>query len=339
VSTPLAVDVLDLGGRAEWDALVAASAHGSPYATTTYLDALAAATGGSYRVLVARKGDDIAGGVALFEETTANGRRIAPRPLLFYNGVVLREHPTKYPSQRTSRLLETTAALEAAIRESGPPRVALRHRHTLDDVRAFVAGGWSARPGYTYVVDLTDMKAAWERVEQNLRRLVNRCVGQGMVLTDDDDFDSYFRMHDAQAERKGTERYLAQGAFRTWFATLHAAGLCRLFHARLPSGESISAQLVLTGPHRVSHSVTAAADAAYLNSGATAFLRWKVFERLAELGYAANDLTDAALNPVTHFKSQLGGELAVTMICERATPSQSLGERVAGKVRSYLGAR
>jgi hypothetical protein len=339
VSAPLAIDVLDAAGYAEWDALVASSPHGSPYATTAYLDALCAATGGSYRVLVARKGDDLAGGIALYEDPTANGRRAAPRPLLFYNGVVLREHPTKYPSQRTSRLLETTTALERAIRESGPPRIALRHRHPFHDVRAFVAGGWTARPGYTYVVDLGDMKAAWERVEQNLRRLVNRCGAQGMLFTDDDDFDSYYRMHEAQAERKGTDRYLAHAGFRAWFDTLRAAGLCRLFHARLPTGESISAQIVLTGTHRVTHSVTAAADAAHLNSGASAFLRWKVFERLAEMGYAANDLTDAALNPVTHFKSQLGGELVVTMICERASASPSLGERVTGKVMSLLGAR
>jgi len=37
---------------------------------------------------------------------------------------------------------------------------------------------------------------------------------------------------------------------------------------------------------------------------------------LAALGYDGIDLTDAALNPVTHFKSQLGGELVLNLVVE-----------------------
>ena len=69
----------------------------------------------------------------------------------------------------------------------------------------------------------------------------------------------------------------------------------------------------------VSHTVSAAADADHLRMGATAFLRWKVLESLSALGYKANDLTDAALNPVTHFKSQLGGNLETCLVFERVT--------------------
>jgi hypothetical protein len=59
--------------------------------------------------------------------------------------------------------------------------------------------------------------------------------------------------------------------------------------------------------------VCAAADAKHLNLGASSFLRWKVFEDLAGQGYEGNDLTDAALNPVTHFKSQLGADLEMCL--------------------------
>src|SRR5262249_13855315 len=153
--------------------------------------------------------------------------------------------------------------------------VVLKNRSTLSDVRSFVAKGWSVRPNYTYVVQLRDLKVAWERVEQNLRRLVARCTNEGIQLTDDDDIDSFLRMHAATTERKGTQPYLPANQFKPFFAALRSQGLCRLYHARLPDGASISAQLVLLGKHRVSHSVSAAADARYLNKGATAFLRWK----------------------------------------------------------------
>jgi hypothetical protein len=46
-------------------------------------------------------------------------------------------------------------------------------------------------------------------------------------------------------------------------------------------------QFVLLGGFPVSHSVSAATDPAFMASGATPFLRWKVFEALSAMGYAA----------------------------------------------------
>ena len=67
----------------------------------------------------------------------------------------------------------------------------------------------------------------------------------------------------------------------------------------------------------MTHTVCAAADTEYLRFGTTPFLRWSVFEELSRLGYRANDLTDAALNPVTRFKSQLGGQLVCNLVLRR----------------------
>lgn len=304
-----------------WNALVKGSPQGSVYSMSGYLAALCEATGATFRILAAKRGDEIIGGVALFERREAGGRRMSPRPLNYYNGLVLRDHPTKYPSQRTARILEITTELERALAAEAFDFLTLKNRSTFTDARVFMAQGWAVRPGYSYVVAIDDLPLAWSRVEQNLRRLVNRCSEEGVRLTDDDDFDSFYRMHSETTQRKGTPLYLPHDEFRRFFTTLKAAKLCRLYHARLPSGQSVSAQLVLTGNHAVSHSVAAATDPAYMNMGATAFLRWKVFESLSALGFAANDLTDAALNSVAHFKSQLGGSLELCLILERPRAS------------------
>ena len=79
----------------------------------------------------------------------------------------------------------------------------------------------------------------------------------------------------------------------------------------------VASQLMLVGPYPVSHTVCAGADEAYLKSGASAFLRWNAILSLHRDGYAANDLTDASLNPVTRFKSQLGGDLTPTLSVAR----------------------
>jgi hypothetical protein len=70
------------------------------------------------------------------------------------------------------------------------------------------------------------------------------------------------------------------------------------------------------GCSRVSHTVSAATDPEHRRLGAAAFLRWRAFEWLAAHGKTGNDLTDAALGSVTHFKSQLGGDLVTNFVIQ-----------------------
>jgi hypothetical protein len=322
----------------DWCRLVAESPDGSPYSLPAYLDALCIAVGGSFRVLVVEQGSELVGGVALFEQPSALGRFVSPRLLLYYNGFVLTRYATKYPSQRTSRQVKAFTALQQAVASLRFGSVALKSRSTVSDVRPFLASGWSARLGYTYVVSLVDMAAAWSRVEQNLRRLVERCGASGVTVSDDDDFDGFYRLHAAGLERRSTQAYLPQRSFDTLFRTLRRHGLARLYHARLPDGRPVASQLVLTGPHPTTHTVSAASDSELNHLGSSAFLRWKVFEDLARQGYLANDLTDASLNPVTHFKSQLGGELQAWLeLCSPQTLAYRCGTSTGAAVRRLRG--
>ncbi len=337
MSAALTTKVLTESEFPAWDALVATSAQGSPYGTTPYLNALCEATGGTFRILAAARGNDLVGGVALFEQRQGSLTRVTPRPLLYYNGLVLCESTSKYPSLATAKVLEASSAIEAQISSSRYERAVLKHHWSLLDARTFMAQGWAVRPGYSYLVSISDMEAAWQRVEQNLRRLVRRSSQQGIRFTDDDDFASFFRLHAAGVARKGMPLYLPEDRFSRFIRRLGEQGLCRIYHARLPTGQSISAQIVLTGKSPVSHSVCAAADPEHLNTGATAFLRWKVFEAQSALGYGGNDLTDAALNPVTHFKSQLGGELKLCLICEKTFEPEHWARKLASRWRAKVG--
>jgi hypothetical protein len=299
-----------------WNDLVRRSEEGAVYHLPDYLDALCEAAGGTFRILAVEKGDELLGGVALYERASRAGTYVSTRHLLYYNGIVLRPYETRYPSERTSRHNEILEALAEGLSRLGYGSITLRCRSPVSDVRVLLARGWTARPNYSYVVPLTDMEALWSRMEQNLRRLVARCAEQGVTVTEDEDFDRFFRLHAQVHERKGARLYLPRDAFQRFFARLRSGQLARLYHARLDSGASVSTQLVLQGPHPVSHTVAAGADADHRNLGATAFLRWNVFQRLSRLGVAANDLTDAALNPVTHFKAQLGGDLTMCLLLE-----------------------
>lgn len=303
-----------------WASFVAECPEGSPYALPGYLDALCSATGGRFRVLGVYRGEELAGGLALYDEDRTGGRVASPRLLLYYNGPVLRRYETRYPSERTSRYLKVMWAMAEWLETAGLDRIALKCLPGLSDARAFLARGWSAFPTYSYVVPLDDMEAAWKRVEQNARRLVGRAQKEGLTVTDDDDFESFYRLHEATMDRKDRNAYLPREAFRSFVTSARRQELAALYHARLPDGRAVATQLVLLGPVPVAHIVSAAADEEHASLGTNPFLRWRSFEALAERGYAGVDLTDASLNPVTRFKSQLGGDLTLSLELQ-STPS------------------
>lgn len=334
-----AIEVRELGcdDHPAWERMVANSPHGSIYATPTYLEVLCRATAGEFRILAAIRDEQILGGVPLYGEPSRLGTRVETRMLLYYNGFVLRAANGKHPSLRSALEVSPLAALEQALGKLRLARLSLKSRDAFHDARVFLDCGWQARPSYTYVVPLDDLGVLWDRMEQNLRRLVKRGERERLAFTDDDDFASFYRMHIETHRRKGAPLYPHESAFATWFHSLRSLGLCRLYHARLPDGRSIAAQLVLLGLHPVSHTVAAAANVDHLDLGANPFLRWRAFEDLARRGAVANDLTDASINAVTHFKSQLGGDLRVNLVLSRPDP---LGPRLArGAARLARGTK
>jgi GNAT acetyltransferase-like protein len=321
-----------------WVRLVSESPDGSVYSLPEYLDVLCRAAGGRFHVLAVRHGGELVGGVALYERDSSFGPYVAPRRLLHYNGLVLRRFGTRYPSEQTARHLRAMAALAEALARRGYARATLSCQSSVLDVRALVAAGWTATPQYTYVVDIRDKERLWSRIEQNLRRLIRRCEREGIGVSEDDDFDAFYRLHEETMKRVGAERYLPAGAFHRYFDALRAAGLCRLFHARRPDGRVLASQLVLLGRGDLAHTVAAAADPELLQWGASAFLRWKAFVALAEAGFAGNDLTDASLNPVTHFKSQLGGDLRLGLSLDAPRAWRlRMGQEAATISRRALG--
>ena len=336
----LRLSVLAPEERDEWTSFVRQSPYGSAYSLPAYVEALGAAVEGSARTIIARRGESIAGGITVLERSTPVGRVVAPRLLLYYNGFVLRDYDTRYPSQRAARHNEVVAALAEHLVSRRYSRLEIRSRSSLVDARPLLSGGWSASPSYTYIVPLDDLDQLWARVDQNLRRLVERARGLGFELVVGGEFDAFYELHVATGERKDAPVYLPRTVFRDFYETLAAQDLCTLYHAQDADGVVVASQLVLLG-HPVTHTVSAAADAGRQNSGSNPFLRWSVFEHLATQGYCANDLTDASLGPVARFKSQLGGDLALSFVTKRPESAAYSAQRVAlggvRRLRSRLG--
>lgn len=310
-----------------WSTFVAAAPAGSVYSSPDYLDALCTASGAGFRVLVAERGDRIEGGIALYETAGC----CLPRLLLYYNGIVLAEDPDPTSLKHTEARLHTLGALEAALTAQPYSRIRFKSRWPLQDLRVFKSAGWALAPQWSYEVEIQDVQTAWQRLDKNLRRLVRRAQEAGLVVANNGDFDAFYRLHRETAERKGAPLYLPEAAYRRFVVALRERKLARLYEARLRNGKVVSSQLVLTGPHPVTHTVCAGSSKESLTTGAAAFLRWKALEDLSASGYRANDLTDADLNPVTRFKAQFGGNLRLFFEVSRCNaPARQVYETAYG---------
>jgi len=318
-----------------WCAVLGRSPQGGVYGRPEYLDALCEATGATYRIVGVFLNDQLVGGVPLYQRRQRAGTVVTNRTLLYYNGVALDLPPKKFHSDQTAQMQSVLAALEHSVTQRGYAHVTLHNHGSLTDMRPFLAKGWQASLSYTYVVSLTDLAQQWERVDQNLRRLIRRCEREGVTYREDADFDALFRLHWQTHRRKRAPLYLPEAAFRRFFERVHGCGFARLGHA-VYQDKVVASQLMLAGPHPVSHTICAGADEEHLRLGASAFLRWHAFLSLQRDGFVSNDLTDAALNPVTRFKSQLGGDLTPTLSVSRTDSWLYRAMGTAREVRSGL---
>lgn len=324
-----------------WDAFVYSTRNGSIFSTAEYLDEFCSAAGGTFRIAAVKQDGKLIGGIAFYRQESRWGPVSGPRLLFPYNGLVYAESDSTYPSRKESLELKVQSALAECIEHERFASIMVKCRSPIQDIRVFMERGWEIRPTYTFVVDFSNLEAQWGRVDRNLKRLIKRCDAGEFAFTDDRDFESFYRLHLAVHDRKGAPVYLPAGKFRTWFLALADKGLARLFQARTSEGEAVAAQIVLTGNHKLSHTISAGSDERFSKFGVNAFLRWKAFEKLHELGYEQNDLTDASLNSVSRFKSQLGGELKMSFALNppptRLYRAGSAVENFARRIKGSIG--
>ena len=295
-----------------WDAFVARQERtGSIYSTAQYLDILCRAAGGTFSIVAVEEGGSLVGGIALYRKGNGAGYAITNRRLLYYNGIVLRDD---LPDSATSARSEVLAALNGVLRRQRAPAINLHCRNGAQDFSPFTEAGWRARPSQTIVVPTHDTARLWTRFDKNARRLVRRAESTGCTVDADNDFDSFYFAHEEIHRRKNAPLYLPRQAFRSYADELIAARLGVIFTARVAGGAPAASQLVLLGKHSCSHTVCAGSHAEHLPTGAAYLLRWRAFTELGARGYAANDLTDVSVGPVTRFKEQFGGERQMNMM-------------------------
>ena len=318
----LTIKTLEESEFEHWDRFVDGSRHGSIYNQSYFLDALCRAFGTHFRILAVFKNDELVGGAGLHYVPGQHGDLVQLRPLLYYNGLVIKDFESKYPSITESRQAEVIETILGELEGGRYASAEFSNTSAFNDLRLFLQHGWQLFPRYTYVVPISDPPAQWERVEQNLRRLISRCEREGFRLEASREAGDFYSMHENTYRRKGVEPYIAREKFIELHGSLKERDACQIYFAVTPDGRRAAGVVVLMSKHPLTHTWMAGSDPEFLRTGASAFLRWKVFEDLHQRGYAFNDLTDAMNPHVAKFKSQFGGRLETSFVVHKVISSR-----------------
>jgi len=344
MAAPFEIQDVAQSGYAEWREVVGLAPEGSPYQLPEYLAALAEVTQTNYRLIGVYRDRELIGGIGLYLKQTYWGVDASPRVLLYYNGPFVKPSKSACPHRQEAFRREVHTVLQSHLRELGYRRIRFKVRQPECDYRVFLQAGWRPRLVYSYVVDLHDLDAAWDNMDNNLRRLVRRCEKQGYTYTEEGSCDAFLDMHQHLEFQKQVPTYLPRPAFTRFIETLRACGIASLFQVNAPDGTPAASQLVIHGQHPIAHMLSAGAAPHALSSGCSALLRWRAFQTLVQRNCRGLDLTDAQVSSVAHFKSQLGGQVQLGIQLElpqsrlAATGEQSwyLGHRLASRIRHFI---
>jgi hypothetical protein len=226
-------------------------------------------------------------------------------PLASYNSFVYRPSASSHPESVTQEHLEVSRALIQAT-HGRLKNWDLMLVPSITDVRPWLWSGWTARPRYTYVLDLSRPLPVSHAVRKHLRK----CQDAGMKLDGEWNLDALCAVFDATQERKGFGLRLTADRFRRFAGELHEAGLASMQVAHAADGEPAAGHVLLAvpGTDACFHWVVGT-HSRYLTSGVSAWLMVETAAEMARRGFRSWDLCGADFPSIARFKSNLGGTL------------------------------
>lgn len=290
-----------------WDRLVEQSSQGTIFSESLWLELC----GYPFRVFACYKGDEIVGGVAVFEDESRNNTK-GTVPLTPFQGFLFRNNGFMKPPLREKLEKKVSFALIEAL-EGRYRNIAIYHHCNFEDVRPFYfytygrPSQYTVTVRYTSIVDLSDMNRAWSRMEDNTHCEIHKGEKRGNIVEECNDFEIFDRIHRRTFERQGIERGIDNELLAHMYAKLKKESRCQLFQARNSSGSPTSACLAIWDKKRAYHWL-AASEPEHRNDGSSSLTLWTVFQRMSER-FTEIDLVGCNSPKRAAFKAGFGGTL------------------------------
>ncbi|GAB4337737.1 MAG: hypothetical protein Kow0037_20910 [Calditrichia bacterium] len=304
------IEWLDLENAEHWDEFVLNSSRGSVFQTSTYLKLLKKVFNKNPKILLAKRGAEIAAGVTLLPAKRM-GLHYSGSPFYFpYNGIVVSDFPkVKYPF-RITELQSRAVRLLLKELESNFQFMEFVLPENFGDLRPFVWNHWQVIPEYSVKVNLNPKTDYLSGVESSQRRKIRALSHLEFSEEGAERLEDFwelhlnsYRLHRALPPLKKTE-------FISFLSALLSTRLGKIFS--IGSAPTPLAMVAVVEGAGKAYAIISGRAAGKESSGAEIALLFRLFQYYESRGFTELDLLGGMHPSITKVKLELGGVLQRT---------------------------
>lgn len=301
---PDTYEIAEIEDETLWDDFVRQAVGGTIFSTSSWLHCAQEAIGGITRCYGCYKNGQLIAGLSGLEQRRRFIKRLTTPDLTPHGGLLLAPISGKGPAKFEA---EGNRAAGLFIEQLAPlyGHIQLVHAPAVCDVREFTWAGWNARIRYTYQIDLSDLKALWERVERRTRTVIRKAEKAGFQLRPTDDLELFRHQYEQIYSRQNGPAPVPSAVVERFARQVLDADLGRACAIESPAGEIASIVLFVDG-FDTAYAWIAGADPTFNPTGATSLLYWKFFEQSPLKRF---DFGGANIPAIAKFKRGFGGDL------------------------------
>jgi len=252
---------------------------------------------------------EMVGGIVLLVPPSGHP---GPLPAVAFNGPVVRPSTSSYRSVCDRHASRVVSALLAQVAATHPAST-IRVHPDIGDVRAVMESGWSARPTFTYEMDISCLDGAWNAIDRNRRRLIRRAERLGYTVEAIEQLgggsrsvlEHLVRLQVLQHGTYGPPVTPDPAVWRHLMGSLLSSGSGQLYIAYSLDWEPVAFQYTVVWGDRAGNMFTGS-DPSHADQGANSLLRWHAAKALHAQGVARVDLNGARPGEAGRFKASLG---------------------------------
>lgn len=291
-----------------WDDFVDRSPQGSIYHKAFWLNCVADLIGGGIRILGVFEGNNLVGGLGLCYKESLFGKVCMPY-YARYNGILLSAPESQQPYLVISNQLLICQLLVEGLQKLRFRRITLYNSPQLKDVRANQWANWRIDAAYTIEIPISDLPKLRASIGKSVFKQARRSEEMGIQVSIGDDFDAYYKLLIMTFQRRNRPLPKARHQMRTLYEMARELGHAKMYFAKLPNGQPISARIVLFSNHMTAHGWESASNPSFHHTGVAYFLMWETIKDLSNDGFQFLDLNGANIPGIANFKSKFGGSL------------------------------
>lgn len=300
---------------AEWDLFCAASPQGTIFSMSFWL---AASAGDRARVLICRRGGEIAGGLVFVEEQGRwpERRRAGHPPLTPYLGLVLAPPRGATNPARNGAAKAVVSTLLEALAAPRYDQIRLALAPSYVDGQPLLWSGYRVEPAYTYQLALTPgAEVLWRRFDGRVRNDVRRAERRGYRAAVEQDAAVLLRLFHETFARQRMAVPIGADLIRALLDATGARAQGEVLVGRDTQGAARAAAFVVRD-HRAAYYLIGASDGQGRADGAMSLVLWEAVRRAAGR-VPLFDFEGSDVPAIEFFFRGFGGELVPRLVATR----------------------